>query len=405
MPLTDTQIRQTKPVDKPLRLFDGGGLYLEVAPSGGKWWRLKFRVGGKEKRLSLGVYPEVGLKEARARREEARAMLAAGIDPGEQRKADKRAEQVAATNGFETVAREWAATQGAKWTPRHAVYVMRRLEADIFPAIGHRPIHEIKPMELLAALKAMEDRGTTDLPNRVRAVAAQVFKYAIITERCDRNPAADLQGALKAHVVTHQKAMEQDELPELLQKIESYDTLAGGDLQTKLALKLLALTFVRTSEMRLATWEEFDLEKAEWRIPPERMKMRAPHVVPLSRQALEVIHQLQAMNGRFPWVFAGRTPARPMSENTALFALYRLGYRGRMTGHGFRAVASTLLNEMGFRPDVIEKQLAHKERNETRAAYHRSQYLAERREMMQSWANYLDALREGAEVIPLHMRG
>ncbi|MBF0283870.1 MAG: tyrosine-type recombinase/integrase [Magnetococcales bacterium] len=401
MPLTDATIKNFRLSEgcPSKKLADGDGMYLLVKPSG-RYWRMDYRFGEKRKTLALGVYPEVGLKAARAKREEARSLLAGGIDPGEARKAEKLAEKVAAANSFETVAREWVETQRPKWTPRHAVYTVRRLEADIFPAIGHRPMDEITPMEMLEVLRTMEARGTTDLPNRVRAVVGQVFQYGIITAKCDRNPAGDLRGALKAHVVTHQKMVPPEELPDLLRAIEGYDSLAGGDLQTKLALKLLALTFVRTSELRGATWDEINLTTHEWKIPAERMKMKAPHLVPLSRQAVEIILQLQAMNGGFPWVFAGRVPQRPMSENTALFALYRLGYRGRMTGHGFRVVASTILNEQGFRPDVIERQLAHKERNEVRAAYHRSEYLEERRAMMQWWADHLDQLA-GANVVPL----
>ncbi|MBF0371601.1 MAG: tyrosine-type recombinase/integrase [Magnetococcales bacterium] len=400
MPLTDTAIRKAKPADKPFKLADGGGMYLLVKPAG-RYWRLDFRFAGKRKTMALGVYPTLTLKEARAKREEIKKQLAAGIDPMLARKEKKRQAMANADHSFERVAREWMENEAARWTPRYARYVLSRLEADIFPAFGHQSVSVIKPMTVLDALRAIERRGATDLPKRVRAVVSNVFKYAVITGKCESNPAADLQGALKAHVVTHQKAIDVQDLPELLQAIESYDSLAGGDLQTKLALKLLALTFVRTSEMRLATWEEFDLEKAEWRIPAERMKMRAPHIVPLSQQALEIIQQQHAINGAFQWVFAGRMPRRPMSENTALYALYRLGYRGRMTGHGFRAVASTILNEMGFRPDVIERQLAHKERNESRAAYHRSQYIEERKAMMQRWADHLDALRNSAEVVPI----
>ena len=403
--LTDAKIKRLVPGPKTARHFDGGGLYLEVTPAGGRYWRMKFRHLGKENRLAFGTYPQVTLKEARAKREEAKKLLEAGQNPAEVRKEEKREALSAAANSFEVIAREWAETHKTKWTPRHAGYIMRRLEADIFPVIGCRPIADITPSEVLTALRSIEKRGATDLPNRIRATVAQVFRYGIITERCQANPAAELQGALKPHRKSHQNAVDADQLPELLRDIEGYDSLAGGDLQTKLALKLLALTFVRTGEMRGAIWEEFDLKAGEWRIPAERMKMRAPHVVPLSRQSLEIIETLRTINGNFPFVFAGRSPQKPMSENTALFALYRLGYRGRMTGHGFRAVASTLLNEMGYRPDVIERQLAHKERNESRAAYHRSQYLTERRKMMQAWADYLDALRERAEVIPLRKKG
>jgi integrase len=392
--LTDTKIKHLLPGDKTIRYFDGGGLYLEVTPAGGRYWRMKFRFLGKENRLSFGTYPQITLKEARVKRDEAKKLVANGQNPAIVKKDKKRTALVEAGNAFEGIAREWIDTNKGKWTERHARYLLRRLEADIFPAFGQRPINQITPSEVLSTLRTIEARGATDLPNRVRSTISQVFRYAIITERCTTNPASDLQGALKPHKKQHQHAVNSDNLPQLLRDIEGYNTLAGGDVQTKLALQFLALTFVRTGELRGARWEEFDLKTCEWRIPAERMKMRAPHVVPLAQQSLDILEQLRGINGHYPFVFAGRSPQRPMSENTVLFALYRLGYRGRMTGHGFRAVASTLLNEMGYRPDVIERQLAHKEANEVRAAYHRSEYLSERHKMMKEWADYLDAQRQ-----------
>jgi len=388
MALTDTAIRNAKPSEKPRKLTDEKGLFLLVTPNGGKWWRLKYRFGGKEKLLSLGVYPDVGLKDARERRDETRTLLARGIDPGEHRKAEERKKKLSAKNSFEAVAREWLENIRDKWTPRHYADTLKRFEVYIFPELGARPIADVDAPELLAALRKIEKKGAGETARKVHRACGQVFRYAIATSRCKHNPAADLRGALRPKAkVEHRAAITAAELPELLRKIETYDKDGGGDLQTKVALKLLALTFVRTGELREAEWGEFDLDHAEWRIPADRMKMKEPHFVPLSLQAVEVLRQLQAINGRYRYVFPGRNPEKPMSKNTALFALYRMGYHSRMTGHGFRAVASTALNEMGFKPDVIERQLAHAERNKVRAAYHRSEYLAERRQMMQVWAD------------------
>lgn len=403
MALTDSAIRSAKPTDKPRKMADEKGLFLLVTPNGGKWWRLKYRFGGKEKLLSLGVYPDVGLKDARERRDEARKLLADGIDPSEHRKAQERQKKQSAENSFEAVAREWLENIRHKWTPRHYADTLKRLETYIFPELGARPVVEVDAAELLAALRKVEKKGADETARKVYRACGQVFRYAIATARCKSNPAADLRGALRAKAkVEHRAAVTITELPDLLRKIEVYDSEGGGDLQTRLALELLAFTFVRTGELREAEWGEFDLDRAEWRIPAERMKMKEAHFVPLSRQAVDVLRQLKEINGGYRFVFPGRNPSRPMSKNTALFALYRMGYHSRMTGHGFRAVASTALNEMGFKPDVIERQLAHAERNKVRAAYHRSEYLAERRKMMQAWADYLDGLQAGAEVIPLH---
>lgn len=418
MPLTDRAIRNTEPGDKPIRLFDGGGLYLEVAPGGGKWWRFKYRFKGKEKRLSLGVYPDVPLasravknresgkietiKGARERRDEVRALLAAGIDPSAHRQAEKRAAEGAEVNSFEHVAREWYARQAHVWVPHHASDVLRRLEGNLFPEIGAEPIAKITAPVLLAAVRKIEHRGAHDLAHRVLQVASQVFRYGVATGRCERDPAPDLRGALAPHKKKNQAAVTPDELPELLRKIDGYAEV--GDKMTALALRLLALTFVRTGELIGATWDEIDTDGATWIVPAERMKMRTEHVVPLSRQALDVLRELRALGGGSRYVFPGRNPDKPISNNTMLFALYRLGYKGKMTGHGFRAVASTILNEAGFRPDVIERQLAHCERDEVRGAYNRAEYLPERRQMMQRWADMLGALVQGAQVIPLQRR-
>jgi len=402
MPLTASAIRNTKPGASARRLFDSLGLYLEVAPSGGRWWRLKYRHGGKEKRMSLGVYPAVSLAEARERRDDARRLLAAGIDPLAQRKADKREAEIRDANSFEAVAREWHAKHSKKLEPSSAAKVWRRLEADLFPELGATPINEIQSPALLAAVRKVEARGAHDLAHRVLSIAGQVFRYGVATGRCERNPSSDLRGALTPHTVRNQSAVKPEELPELLRAIDRYPEI--GDKQTALALRLLCLTFVRTTELIGATWEEFrdlDGDAPTWEVPAERMKMKAGHVVPLSRQAVAILRELRAIGGGSRYVLPGRDPDKSISNNTLLFALYRLGYKGKMTGHGFRAVASTALNEIGWHADVIERQLAHKERNRVRGAYNRAEYLPERRKMMQAWADMVDAYAKGADVVPI----
>jgi integrase len=418
MALTDRAIRNAKPTGKPIRLFDEKGLYLEVAPSGGKWWRFKYRFNGREKRISLGVYPDVPLasrtvkdeetckpktiRGAREKRDEARALLAAGIDPSAARKAENRDAAGRAASSFEVVAREWYAKQAHVWVMTHATDVLRRLEANLFPEIGATPIAELTAPTLLAALRKIECRGAHDLAHRVMQVAGQVLRYGVATGRCERDLSIDLRGALPPHKGRHQAAITPDELPALLRAIESYGDL--GDKLTGCALRLLALTFVRTGELIGATWDEIDMDGATWIVPAERMKMKTEHVVPLSPQALALLREVRAIGGGSRYVFPGRNPDKPISNNTMLFALYRLGYKGKMTGHGFRTVASTILNEAGFRADVIERQLAHCERNDVRGAYNRAEYLPERRKMMQQWGNMTDALSNGAKVIPLQRR-
>jgi integrase len=402
MPLTITAIRNAKPGNQPQRLYDSGGLYLEITPSGGRWWRFAYRFAGKRKLLSLGVLKDVDLPEARARRDAARKLLASGVDPSEQRKADKREATHKAANSFEAVAREWYGKQVHVWVPTHASDVLRRLESNLFPEIGDRPMGDITAPILLAAVRKIEHRGAYDLAHRVLQVASQVFRYGVATGRCERDPAPDLRGALTPHKGKHQAAVTPEELPALLRAIDGYGEL--GDKLTGHALRLLALTFVRTGELIAAEWDEFDLDAAVWIIPAARMKMKTEHLVPLSRQAIDILREVHAIGGGSRYVFPGRNPDKPISNNTMLFALYRLGYKGKMTGHGFRAVASTILNEAGFRPDVIERQLAHCERNEIRGAYNRAEYLPERRAMMDQWAAMLDALAQGAQVIPLQRK-
>jgi len=397
MALSDIAIRNAKPGDKDAYLFDGGGMFLLIKPNGAKWWRLKYRHGGKNKLLSLGVYPETGLKQAREERDKARELLRQGIDPSTARKREKQALRGACVDSFEAVAREWHGKQAVRWDAGHASRVLVSLEKDAFPDLGAMPVKEITAQDLLCAMRKIEARGAHETAGRVLQRCSAVFRYAIVTGKSTSNPADALKGALTTQKVVHRPALTAAELPEFLELLDAYQ----GHRQTALAIRLLMLTFVRPGELRGARWEEFDLEAAEWRIPAERMKMRDPHIVPLSRQALEVLAELRTMNGAYALVFPGAKPSQPISENTVLYALYRMGYHSRATGHGFRATASTILNEMGHPPDVIERQLAHVERNKVRAAYNRAQYLPERRKLMQVWADYLDGLKAGAKVIPI----
>ena len=382
------------------KLHDGDGLYLWVYLDGRKYWRMRYWQAGKEKSLSIGVYPKISLSDARKKREELRKQLEADLDPSAERKAANLRKKLSAENSFEAVALEWYNKQLHTWVPHHADDVKRRLESNIFPALGKRPLDQIEAPELLQAIRKIEARGSYDLAHRVLQVCGQVFRYGIATGRCTRNLSTDLRGALTPHVKQHQAAVRSEELPDLLRAIAKYDEI--GDKQTRLALQLLAQTFVRTNELIGAEWVEFDLDNALWIIPAGRMKMKTEHVVPLTRQALAMLTELKEISGGSRFVFPGRNRDKPISNNTMLFALYRLGYKGKMTGHGFRAVASTILNETGFNPDVIERQLAHCERNEIRGAYNRAEYLPERKRMMQHWADYLDSIEAGAKVIPLH---
>lgn len=396
MPLTDAALRKAKRREKPYKISDERGLYVEVRPNGGKWWRLRYRYAGKQKLLALGTYPDVTLKEARQKRDKARQLLTDGIDPSAHKKQQKREAKIAAANSFESVAREFIARQANVWTAKYAAGQLRRVELDLFPLIGTRPIAEIDPPELLDALRRIEARGSLDMAARMRQTAGQVFRYGIACGLCKRDPSADLRGALTPHKTKHMAAVKPEEFPELLRRIDDYD----GDLVTRLALQFLALTFVRTSDLIGATWEEFDTDQALWIIPAKRLKMKdgCDHMVPLARQALDVLARLRQLNGHSEYVFTSpRTPKKPISNNTVLYALYRLGYHSRMTGHGFRSLASSILNESGlWPPDVIERQLAHYERNRVRAAYNRAEFLTQRREMMHWYADHLDELRSKA---------
>jgi integrase len=390
--LSDAKVRNAKARSKRYKISDGDGLFLFVMPNGSKYWRLKYFFEGKEKLLALGVYPDVSLIDARDRRTQARKALAAGIDPGLAKKETKRLEELKAGNSFEVVAREWYDKRKHEWKPSSAQITLERIERHLLPKLGPRPITEITPPEVLTVLRVIEDRGTLETARRAMQICGKIFMYAIATGRAERNPVPDLRGALKTPVTTHYSYLKSSELPEFLQKLEAYD----GSLQTKLALRMLLLTFVRTTELRAAKWQEIDWDKAEWRISADRMKMKETHLVPLSKQTLAVLRQLQKLSGNRDYVFPNQhNPATFMSENTMLYALYRMGYHSRTTGHGFRSTASTILNEHGYRPDVIERQLAHAERNTVRAAYNHAQYLPERRKMMQWWADYLDKAASG----------
>lgn len=406
MPLTDTAVRSAKPRAKAFKLSDAGGLYLEVSPAGGKWWRWKYRYGGKEKRLSLGVYPDVTLKSAREKRDAARRQLAAGIDPGQARKAERLAQ--AGAESFEAIAREWHGKFSPGWVASHGDRILRRLEKDVFPWLRGRPIAQVNAPELLALLRRIESRGALETAHRAMQNCGQVFRYAVATGRAERDPTGDLRGALPPPKEKHHASIiDPKRIGELLRAIDSYE----GFFATKCALRLAPLVFVRPGELRKSQWQEINLDNAEWRIPAERMKMREQHIVPLSRQAVEILRELEPLTNRgivakpntprfvFP---SARSRERPMSENAVLAALRRMGYtKEEMTGHGFRSMASTLLHERGWNHQVIERQLAHAERNAVSAAYNFAEHLPERRKMMQAWADYLDALKARAEVIPL----
>lgn len=402
MSLTDVAIRKAKPADKPSRMFDGGGLYLEIAPSGGKLWRLKYRFGGKEKRLAIGIYPEISLLDARNRREAARKLLANGGDPADAKKAQKAARLDREANSFEVVAREWFVKFAPTWTDSHADRIIRRLERDIFPWVGGRAIAEVKAPELLECLRRIEKRGALETAHRALQNCGQVLRYGVATGRTERDISSDLRGALPPVKPSHHAALtEPKEIGELLRAIDGY----AGSLVTKCAMQLAPLVFLRPGELRNAEWVEIDLEKGEWNISAEKMKMRQPHLVPLATQAVAILREMKALTGQGRYVFpSARTGERPMSNNAVLAALRRMGYeKEEMSGHGFRAMARTILDEvLGVRPDYIEHQLAHAVRDPNGRAYNRTAHVVERRKMMQLWADYLDKLKAGADVISLH---
>jgi len=395
MPLTDTTIRKAKAQNEAYRLSDGGNLYLWITPAGGKLWRWAYRFEGREKLMSFGKYPDVSLALARERHAEARKMLATGVDP----MASRKAEKATAENSFQSVASMWLAHWQDGKSPRHVDYVKRRMDADIFPCLGARPIAVIEAPELVAMTKAIQDRGARDIAKRALETTGQVFRYAIAHGYATRNPASDIRPGdiLKSGRKVNYARVDARELPDLLRAIEVYQ----GTQITRLAMKLMALTFVRTTELIEAKWSEFDLEAKRWNIPAERMKMRTPHIVPLAKQTLEVLESLKLIAGESELLFPGdRNAKKPMSNNTILKALERMGYKGRMTGHGFRGLASTILHEQGYNHEHIELQLAHAPRNAVSAAYNHALYLEPRTKMMQDWADFLEQTQRGGKVLP-----
>lgn len=395
MPLTDAAIKNAKPREdgKHLKLTDGQGLSLWVMPTGAKYWRLKYRINGKEKLLALGVYPEISLKEARLKRDDARKQIADGDDPAAMRKMDKVIKLAAAANTFAAIALEWHERESHEWSAAHSERVLSAMKTHIFPFIGDRPINDIRPLELLEVLRKVESAGNIDTTKRLRQRCSAVFRLAILTGRCDSDPAAPLTDALKSQQSTPRKALMREDIPSFLEALEKYD----GNLQTKLMMKLMLLTFTRVGEMAMAKWEEIDFDKALWTIPPEHRKLpekskktAPPHLVPLSPPTLEVLKQLHGITGGREHIFPNRNnPRRPMSPETLRRALHSMGFKGKADVHGFRSTASTILNEQGFNPDAIERQLSHIEKNKVRAAYNRAEYINDRREMMTWWANFL----------------
>ena len=388
--LTDTHARNAKPKSRAYKLIDGGGLHLLVRPNGTKSWQYRYRVGEKENLYTIGRYPSMGMQQARVARDAARELVRQGMHPSVQRRADKLVTIETAANTFESIAREWIAQNRSGWTPYYLRQVETMLAADVFPHVGALPIKSVKSAQLLAILRRVAGRDAATVAILLRQWCSAIFRYAVTTLRADFDPAAALKGAIKRPRVKHKRALGMNEIAELREKVAASSTTP----QVKIALELLLYTFVRPGELRGATWSEFDLEKAEWRIPAERMKMRTPHVVPLANQVIPLLRELRPLClGReqlFPNV---RDPKRVMSNTTLNRVLERIGYAGVFSAHGFRATASTLLNEHGYRSDVIERQLAHQERNGVRASYNHATYLAERRKMMQEWADMLDAAR------------
>ncbi len=391
MPLTDIQIRSAKPAAKPQRLFDGGGLYIEISPKGGKLWRMKYRFGAKEKRLSFGVYPAVGLKDARAMREDAKAILAHGIDPGEQKKAQKAARVEHNANSFEVIAREWFNKFKTTKSEGYAGKIMSRLERDVFPWLGGEPVASTNAPKVLAVLRRIEARGAIHTAHRAKGDISQIMRYAIATGRAERDPCPDLRGALSPSVTTHFAALtEPKEVGSFLRVMDGY----SGTLIVRTALKLAPLLFCRPGELRQMKWAEIDLDAAEWRYRVSKTK--TDHLVPMARQAVELLRELRPLTGSGEYVFAGFNPQRPMSENTVNAALRRMGFdtQKEITGHGFRAMARTMLAEqLHAQPAYIEHQLAHKVPDALGPAYNRTKFYKERKEMMQLWADYLDNLR------------
>lgn len=398
MPLTDAKVRTAKPDAAPIKMADGGGLYLEVRTTGAKLWRYRYRIAGKENVFAIGEYPVVSLAEARAEHAKARALVASGVHPSHNRKVERLSSLVANANTFEAVANEWIAKKLPNWTAYYTGQVTNVLKADVFPYVGKLPIRNVTAAHLLEIIRRVEARGATTIALLVRQWSSAIFRYAVATLRADSDPAAALRGAVERSKVEHHRPLSREQIVEFVSMLDK----SGGFRTTVIALRLMLLTFVRTVELRKAEWQEFDLDGAMWRIPAERMKMREPHIVPLSTQVVQLLRELVTYTGGRGLLFPNyRRPKECMTATTLNRALERMGFNGKdsigFSAHGFRATASTILNELGYRSDVIERQLAHAERNKVRASYNQAEYLEDRKVMMQDWANLIDDLIEKAE--------
>lgn len=396
MNLNDIKCRTAQSKDKPYKIFDGGGMYLEIMPNGSKYWRLKYRIkiNGKlkEKRLAIGVYPDISLKEARERRAEARRLINEGRDPSLEKKKQKSLADQDRACTFEAIARSWYENRKSRWRPRYANEIITRLEKDIFPKIGDYPVKEIEPPLLLTVIRSIEQRGAHELAKRQLQKCGEIFRYAIAEGKAVRDPSRDIGDALKPVKKTHFASLEIEELPSFLKALDQNNARLYEN--TRNALKLIMLTFVRTSELINARWEEIDIERKEWVIPAERMKMGKAHIVPLSTQSITILNNQSKIAGNSELVFPSNVrPRQSISNNTILGAIKRLGYKGKMTGHGFRALAmSAIKQELGYRHEVVDRQLAHVPKNKIDKAYDRAQFLDERRKMMQEWADYIDKI-------------
>ncbi|EMF4670819.1 tyrosine-type recombinase/integrase [Providencia stuartii] len=396
MKLTVKQIDSSKPKEKDYKLSDGGGLYLLVKTNGGKYWRLKYRIDGKEKLLAIGIYPTVTLADARRKRDDAKRLLADGIDPNQQRKEQKQASKIDSVNTFKNIALEWYEGRKDRWSVGYRDDMMDAFEKDVFPYIGNRPIAEIKPMELLEVLSIMEKRGATEKLKKVRQRCGEVWKYAIITGRAEYNPAPDLASAFVPHKREHYAHLSVSELPDFLSSIDKY----MGSQIVRVALRVLILTGVRPGELRKAEWSEINFDTKIWEIPAEKMKMRRPHIVPLSEQVIDLLKQIRPISGSYQYIFPSRTDYRKHISDMALNTMIRrMGYSGRATGHGFRHTMSTILHEQGYNTAWIETQLAHVDKNSIRGTYNHAQYIDGRREMLQWYADYMGALENGDNVV------
>ncbi|GJK93083.1 tyrosine-type recombinase/integrase [Klebsiella grimontii] len=396
MKLTARQVDTSRPKDKPYKLSDGGGLYLLVNPNGSRYWRLKYRIAGKEKLLALGVYPDITLAEARQKRADAKKVLAAGGDPGQEKQEEKQAKEQAVANSFERLAMEWHSHKSTSWSEGYAEHLLMYLKKDIFPFIGQKAITDISQVEMLNVLRKMEQRGVLDKLKKTRQACRQIFTYAIITGRAEHNPVSDLTGALKPPKQQHYPHLLVDQIPDFLRALSEY----SGSTITRNATRLLMLTGLRTIELRASEWADIDFDKGVWNIPAERMKMRRPHLVPLSSQVRELLEEIHQLTGRGKYVFPGRNDAgKPMSEASINQVIKRIGYDGKATGHGFRHTMSTILHEQGYNTAWIETQLAHVDKNSIRGTYNHAQYLDGRREMLQWYADYMAALENGENVV------